>query len=628
MLDVSSSETSNPTLPGLGGLSPGVPPPLRPSSSPSEADISGPACVLLEGQPFPGKDPLLLGQGASLPISPSLPPPPPPPPTQSVHQPLRPRPSTATLSRLLKKPSLIGPFLRGMQSFDSGRTERQSSSAAAVAVTGPEGSGSPPETPPRADPVPGLLASDVDAAGELRAAAEGPALWAWLASPATEDDPRFVLWRTAGGSGGRSPSTPTFSPAPIPIGGGSSDASATAAAAVIIGRQLLAASLNRWIHQLTIALDSDGAFDFLLVYRRFCPPATLLALLTSRFEWACGLDCPPAAAAAAIDDDDESAGPSCSQQRPASDAAFVLARTRTMRVLAFWLSTFFEEDWLPSVALRRQLTNWLNGLRHRPELDGVLGARSLLKRLKAVVKDRKRAFDTPAGQAVYESRAAPASATSFSSAEPDDINGGRGPEYSPATGTRRTASSPAADPPLLFPTRHKTLLVFSPPGSPPAPLPKHGMSKLWGSIGRAATRSRLSTGPPKIVSGGLAGASTSFDDLFHPSTGGPPVVDSLSGDKRGLEAYLLATHVSLLGPTAPSPTSMSDPESRSSHSSSTAATSTSGSDEAELEPPMTMATRQPVPTSPLEKVEEERSSSELPPSERRFGFGAQPRLLD
>lgn len=537
-------------------------------------------------------------------------------PRDQPHQPLRTRPSTATLSRLLKKPSLIGPLLRGMQSFDSGRTERQSPTAAA----GPKGSSeSSPETPPRADPVSGHLAScGFDVTDEPVGV---PALWEWLASSVAEDDPRFVLWRSARGNGGRSPTTPTLSPASAALS--ESDATA-AAAAIIVGRQLLAASLSRWIHQLTSALDSDGAFDFLLVYRRFCSPMTLLALLTSRFEWACGLTQPPTTSATATEVKSERSPDLAASSAP----ELLLARTRTMRVLAFWLTTFFEEDWLPSVNLRRQLTIWLNGLRHRPELDGVLGARSLLKRLKAVVKDRKRAFDTPAGQTVYEARATAMSATSLSSAEGESVrNGERGPKPSQTAGSlRRTDLVPAADPPPLFPTRRKALSTFSPPSSPPAPLPKHGMSKLWGSIGRAATRSRLSAGLPPIKSSpigpyaAVAGASNSFDDLFHTPIGGPPASDDLAS-KQGLDPYLHATsHATQLEPTAPSPTSMSDPESRSSHSSSTVATTTSDrSDEIELEP--SLALRSLAPASPLEKVEEERSSYEMVLPERRSSLG-------
>ena len=601
MLDASSREVP----PGLdlGNVL------LRPHSSPSEGGVGQP--TLPPGRQLDRSSP--VDDAEQKPPSPT--PRPPPLPKSQPHQPLRPRPSTATLARLLKKPSLIGPFLRGMQSFDSGRTERQSAAEAAA-----EGNDSPPETPPRADPVLGLQASDAAAAGELGATGAGPDLWEWLASAATEDDPRFILWRLAGGNGGHPPTTPTFSPAQVVP-------DATAAATAIVVRQLLAATLARWIHQLTSALDSDGAFDFLLVYRQFCPPATLLAHLTSRFEWACGLpsSLQQGEASPTSEGGSEGASSNASQQPAASDPALVLARTRTMRVLAFWLSTFFEEDWLPSVALRRQLTSWLNGLRHRPELDGVLGARSLLKRLKVVVKDHKRAFDTPAGQAVYQARTATTSATSFSSVDAEDADDGRGPGRSQSTGARRSASSSAAVPPPLFPTRRRPLSTFSPPSSPPAPLPKHGMSKLWGSIGRAATRSRLSTGPStKIVTGdpyaAVGGGSTSFDDLFQPATSVPPTADGLA-HKPSLEAYLVATHATRRGRDDHSPMSISDPESRSSHSSSTAATTTTSGDEAELEPPA-MTLRPPAPASPLEKVDEECTSSDLAPPEKRSPFGA------
>lgn len=487
------------------------------------------------------------------------------PPSDPPHPQPRPRASQATLSRLLKKPSLIGPFLRGMQSFDSGRTERPGTSASyclPVAL-------SAPETPPRAIPA--------RQSNPVQVVVAGSDVWAWFAGPG-EEDPRFVLWRSTTPSDPPPPPTPTFPqfrPSTRPE--------------VDVTRILLASSLERWVHHLTSIVNPDASFDFLLVYRSFCSPGALLSLLTSRFEWAC--------TPISEDEEDDDDWP---------EAERVLARSRTIMVLASWLANFFEEDWVRDVALRRQLTGWMNAMRAAKELDSVLGARGLLRKLKSVVKERKAAFDTPNGMSVYEAKAASFSASSD-------------PSTGPRSSTSSSISPPNAFPPV-FPTRRQGVPSFD--SSAPA-FHKHPISKLWGSIGRA-TRTKLSSAAGSSSTGSVRSTGATFSesslDLFFD----PSIVDSSEGPavKGGLDAYLQANKLRATQQLPSASPTFSDPETRSSHSS----TST---DDVRTTPQSSIGTSvddeagkgQPG----LDAVEEERSSCELSPESRKISDSNTPR---
>ena len=101
---------------------------------------------------------------------------------------------------------------------------------------------------------------------------------------------------------------------------------------------LLAASLERVIVQLTSVIQSRIHIDFFYTFRTFTTPAQLLDLLIERFNWTL----------------QEASSPGDKQVRS-------VVCVRTYVVLKFWLTHFFEEDFLKDRALRSRLTVWLNG---------------------------------------------------------------------------------------------------------------------------------------------------------------------------------------------------------------------------------------------------------------------------
>lgn len=116
-------------------------------------------------------------------------------------------------------------------------------------------------------------------------------------------------------------------------------------------RRLVGATLERWIHQLTITFDREAIYAFLLTYRVVCSPLDLARLLIARFEWA-------------ITPDGHRGIREVEELKS-------MARARTFHVWKFWLMYFFEVDWLGNVELRALMADWVNDMRKREELDKV-----------------------------------------------------------------------------------------------------------------------------------------------------------------------------------------------------------------------------------------------------------------
>jgi GDP/GTP exchange factor required for growth at low temperature len=162
-------------------------------------------------------------------------------------------------------------------------------------------------------------------------------------SAAPRNDPRFVLWGEMQippdfdgddvSSGMSSPST-THSRRDVPrvrIGG---DGGTTA-------KVLIAATIERWIAQLTSELDYDELLNFFLTYRTYISAVDLCHLLICRFHWALsGRD----------------------------DMVRKIVRVRTFVAIRYWLLTFFVMDFLPNRELRLLLGGWLNTLVKDPIL--------------------------------------------------------------------------------------------------------------------------------------------------------------------------------------------------------------------------------------------------------------------
>jgi Gdp/GTP exchange factor required for growth at low temperatures len=118
-------------------------------------------------------------------------------------------------------------------------------------------------------------------------------------------------------------------------------------------RVLLAATIERWIAQLTSTLNYDELLNFFLTYRNYVSAIDVCNLLICRFHWAL--------------------------QKPSSmqdEAVRRVVRVRTFVAIRYWLLTFFTVDFIPNRELRLLIADWLNTLIHDPLLkthsDGIV----------------------------------------------------------------------------------------------------------------------------------------------------------------------------------------------------------------------------------------------------------------
>ncbi|UZJ52982.1 hypothetical protein CBS101457_002302 [Exobasidium rhododendri] len=132
------------------------------------------------------------------------------------------------------------------------------------------------------------------------------------------------------------------------------------------GAFLLAASTSCLVAELTSRIDSRFLTDFFYTYRAYLSSRELLRLLILRFKWAMST---------ATGRKDE--------------ARRKIVRVRTYTVLKYWLTNFFEIDFVPDRELRKQLTNWLNETGQDPNTPDV----SIIKSLKKIVRGVKVIYE-------------------------------------------------------------------------------------------------------------------------------------------------------------------------------------------------------------------------------------------
>lgn len=117
-------------------------------------------------------------------------------------------------------------------------------------------------------------------------------------------------------------------------------------------RVLMAATIERWIAQLTSQFDYDELLIFFLTYRTYIDALDLCHLLICRFHWAL--------------------------EEPLSQQEIMvkqIVRVRTFVAMRYWLLTFFRVDFLPNRELCLLFANWLNTLWRDPILDKYNDAR-------------------------------------------------------------------------------------------------------------------------------------------------------------------------------------------------------------------------------------------------------------
>ncbi|CAE6340034.1 unnamed protein product [Rhizoctonia solani] len=184
-------------------------------------------------------------------------------------------------------------------------------------------------------------------------------------SAVPENDPRFVIF------GDLKPSSDTIiahnrrkitKPKPSAPTSVSSDRDSSDE------RTIMAATIERWVAQLTSELNYDALMIFFLTYRTYVSANDLFHLLICRFHWALE--------------------PTASAQ---DETVRRIVRVRSFIVFRFWLATFFQIDFSPNKMLRNEFTNWLNALRKSPMLTAKPDAVIIVQKLKKIVRECREA---------------------------------------------------------------------------------------------------------------------------------------------------------------------------------------------------------------------------------------------
>lgn len=147
---------------------------------------------------------------------------------------------------------------------------------------------------------------------------------------------------------------------------------------------LIAATIERWIAQLTSELNYDELLIFFLTYRTYVSAVDLCHLLICRFHWALesSSSSPPSGAGSVrssyrlSSNPDVGTGHGFGNNLTAKDASDNndmvkrIVRVRTFIAIRYWLLTFFAIDFVPNRELRVLFGNWLNTLAKDPTLYG------------------------------------------------------------------------------------------------------------------------------------------------------------------------------------------------------------------------------------------------------------------
>ncbi|KAJ8519267.1 hypothetical protein ONZ45_g3746 [Pleurotus djamor] len=131
---------------------------------------------------------------------------------------------------------------------------------------------------------------------------------------------------------------------------------------------LVAATIERWIAQLTSDLNYDELLDFFMTYRTYINAVDLCHLLICRFHWALA-----------------------QSNSPKDERVRRIVRVRTFVAIRYWLLTFFVVDFTPNRELRLLVANWLNTLVRDPTLQKHNDGFSIVRKLRRVAKECRKA---------------------------------------------------------------------------------------------------------------------------------------------------------------------------------------------------------------------------------------------
>ncbi|EFP83051.2 uncharacterized protein PGTG_10019 [Puccinia graminis f. sp. tritici CRL 75-36-700-3] len=139
-------------------------------------------------------------------------------------------------------------------------------------------------------------------------------------------------------------------------------------------RILMAATIERWVAELTTHIDSLGLVEFFYTYRAIIKPTELAQLLASRFEWSImfrslsyAKTLPDWNLHSVLVDPNLEKGILGLDGRLISvdlqgETLRRVAKVRTFVMIRHWLLHHFEDDFLTDVSLQTELHNWVENL--------------------------------------------------------------------------------------------------------------------------------------------------------------------------------------------------------------------------------------------------------------------------
>ncbi|THV03486.1 ras GEF [Dendrothele bispora CBS 962.96] len=156
-------------------------------------------------------------------------------------------------------------------------------------------------------------------------------------------------------------------------------------------RVLVAATIERWIAQLTSDLNYDELLNFFLTYRTYINSLDLAHLLIARFHWALQKSSSTATPTTSVGgrmlNGKENGNKDKGKDQEQDDFVRRIVRVRTFVAWRYWLLTFFTVDFVPNRELRLLVASWLNTLARDPILERCKDAASIVQKLKKVAKD-------------------------------------------------------------------------------------------------------------------------------------------------------------------------------------------------------------------------------------------------
>lgn len=136
---------------------------------------------------------------------------------------------------------------------------------------------------------------------------------------------------------------------------------------------LIAATIERWVAQLTSEIDYDELLVFFLTYRTYVSATDLCRVLIGRFHWA-------------LRGGEEAA---TGETKVCDDRVRRIVRVRAFVAIRYWLLQFWPVDFVPNRELRLLMADCLNQLNRDPLLkkhvDGLVGCRSAALAVKPLL---------------------------------------------------------------------------------------------------------------------------------------------------------------------------------------------------------------------------------------------------